>query len=195
MGLVKEGDDHVISRTSGCGGPPRRHGLQVAGTRDGITALQMDMRSRASRARSEAALEQAGGREFILDKMLAAIPSAHRAGMPTHRGSRRSRSTPSRSASSSAGRRDDPRPRVRLRCRSTLRRADDPHLPDRGHEGRRRDRRDRGSDQSPEVGDEYKNAKVVKTTQFGAFVELKKGTDGLLTCRTSALDASVTSRT
>src|SRR5205814_4364886 len=29
-------------------------------------------------------------------------------------------------------------------------------------------------------GDEYHNAKVVKTTQFGAFVELKKGTDGLL---------------
>ena len=33
---------------------------------------------------------------------------------------------------------------------------------------------------SPEVGDEYHNGKVVKTTQFGAFVELKKGTDGLL---------------
>src|SRR5205085_6228767 len=32
----------------------------------------------------------------------------------------------------------------------------------------------------PEVGDEYRNARVVKTTQFGAFVELKKGTDGLL---------------
>src|ERR671936_451919 len=32
----------------------------------------------------------------------------------------------------------------------------------------------------PEVGDEFRNAKVVKTTQFGAFVELKKGTDGLL---------------
>ena len=32
----------------------------------------------------------------------------------------------------------------------------------------------------PEVGDEFHNAKVVKTTQFGAFVELKKGTDGLL---------------
>src|SRR5207253_2645515 len=37
-----------------------------------------------------------------------------------------------------------------------------------------------GLTKSPEVGDEYKNAKVVKTTQFGAFVELKKGTDGLL---------------
>jgi polyribonucleotide nucleotidyltransferase len=31
----------------------------------------------------------------------------------------------------------------------------------------------------PEVGDEF-TGKVVKTTQFGAFVELKKGTDGLL---------------
>src|SRR4026209_197896 len=32
---------------------------------------------------------------------------------------------------------------------------------------------------SPEVGDTY-TGKVVNTTQFGAFVELKKGTDGLL---------------
>ena len=31
----------------------------------------------------------------------------------------------------------------------------------------------------PEVGDEY-TGRVVKTTDFGAFVELKKGTDGLL---------------
>jgi polyribonucleotide nucleotidyltransferase len=31
----------------------------------------------------------------------------------------------------------------------------------------------------PEVGDQY-TGKVVKTTDFGAFVELKKGTDGLL---------------
>jgi polyribonucleotide nucleotidyltransferase len=31
-----------------------------------------------------------------------------------------------------------------------------------------------------EVGDEFQTAKVVKTTTFGAFVELAKGTDGLL---------------
>jgi polyribonucleotide nucleotidyltransferase len=31
-----------------------------------------------------------------------------------------------------------------------------------------------------EVGDQFPNAKVVKTTTFGAFVELVKGTDGLL---------------
>ena len=37
-----------------------------------------------------------------------------------------------------------------------------------------------GLTKEPEVGDEYRNARVVKTTQIGAFVELKKGTDGLL---------------
>src|SRR3954451_4961972 len=31
-----------------------------------------------------------------------------------------------------------------------------------------------------EVGDRYESAKVVKTTTFGGFVELVKGTDGLL---------------
>ena len=31
-----------------------------------------------------------------------------------------------------------------------------------------------------EIGDRYNGAKVVKTTTFGAFVELVKGTDGLL---------------
>jgi polyribonucleotide nucleotidyltransferase len=31
-----------------------------------------------------------------------------------------------------------------------------------------------------EIGDRYDSAKVVKTTTFGAFVELVKGTDGLL---------------
>src|SRR5215211_2541290 len=36
-----------------------------------------------------------------------------------------------------------------------------------------------GLTKEPEVGDEY-TGRVVKTTDFGAFVELKKGTDGLL---------------
>jgi polyribonucleotide nucleotidyltransferase len=31
-----------------------------------------------------------------------------------------------------------------------------------------------------EIGDRYEGAKVVKTTTFGAFIELTKGTDGLL---------------
>jgi polyribonucleotide nucleotidyltransferase len=44
-----------------------------------------------------------------------------------------------------------------------------------------------------EVGDTY-TSKVVKTTQFGAFVELKKGTDGLLHVSNLAGSAA-TSRT
>ena len=56
----------------------------------------------------------------------------------------------------------------------------DPRLRHRGHEGRRRRiERSRALTKDPEVGDTY-TGKVVKTTQFGAFVELKKGTDGLL---------------
>src|SRR5829696_5233287 len=31
-----------------------------------------------------------------------------------------------------------------------------------------------------EIGDRYTSGKVVKTTNFGAFIELSKGTDGLL---------------
>ena len=47
---------------------------------------------------------------------------------------------------------------------------------------------------SPEVGDTY-TGKIVKTTQFGAFVELKKGTDGLLHVSNVAPAGSRTSRT
>ena len=44
---------------------------------------------------------------------------------------------------------------------------------------RRRSKPIQAITKEPEVGDTY-TGKVVKTTQFGAFVELKKGTDGLL---------------
>jgi polyribonucleotide nucleotidyltransferase len=37
-----------------------------------------------------------------------------------------------------------------------------------------------GMTKDAEIGDRYPSAKVVKTTNFGAFVELTKGTDGLL---------------
>ena len=46
----------------------------------------------------------------------------------------------------------------------------------------------------PEVGDAY-TGKVVKTTHFGAFVELKKGTDGLLHVSNVGPGGSATSRT
>jgi polyribonucleotide nucleotidyltransferase len=72
MGLVKEGDDYAI--LSDIAGAEDHYGdmdFKVAGTRDGITALQMDIKVMGITAQiMREALEQAHrGRLFILDKM------------------------------------------------------------------------------------------------------------------------------
>jgi polyribonucleotide nucleotidyltransferase len=76
MGLVKEGDDVVIlSDILGDEDHTGDMDFKVAGTKDGITALQMDIKiHELSMDIMEKALEQARvGRLFILDKMLEAI--------------------------------------------------------------------------------------------------------------------------
>ena len=76
MGLVKEGDDVVIlSDILGDEDHTGDMDFKVAGTKDGITALQMDIKiHELSRDIMEKALEQARvGRLFILDKMVEAI--------------------------------------------------------------------------------------------------------------------------
>ncbi len=76
MGLVKEGDDVVIlSDILGDEDHTGDMDFKVAGTKDGITALQMDIKiHELSRDIMEKALEQARvGRLFILEKMIEAI--------------------------------------------------------------------------------------------------------------------------
>ena len=76
MGLVKEGDDVVIlSDILGDEDHTGDMDFKVAGTKDGITALQMDIKiHELSKDIMEKALEQARvGRLFILDKMIEAI--------------------------------------------------------------------------------------------------------------------------
>ncbi len=76
MGLVKEGDDYVIlSDIQGLEDHMGDMDFKVAGTRDGITALQMDMKITGVSAQLlEEALEQARqGRLQILDIMQGAI--------------------------------------------------------------------------------------------------------------------------
>ncbi len=76
MGLVKEGDGVVIlSDILGDEDHTGDMDFKVAGTRDGITALQMDIKIHELSADiMEKALEQARvGRLFILDKMIEAI--------------------------------------------------------------------------------------------------------------------------
>jgi polyribonucleotide nucleotidyltransferase len=79
MGLVKEGDDYAI--LTDIAGAEDHYGdmdFKVAGTREGITGLQMDIKvPNITTAIMKEALEQARrGRLFILDKMYAAQSGA-----------------------------------------------------------------------------------------------------------------------
>ncbi len=79
MGLVKEGDTYAI--LSDIAGAEDHYGdmdFKVAGTREGITALQMDIKipGVTSQIMSEALAQAKEGRLFILEKMVEAIPAA-----------------------------------------------------------------------------------------------------------------------
>jgi polyribonucleotide nucleotidyltransferase len=80
MGLVMEGKDYAI--LTDIAGAEDHYGdmdFKVAGTREGITALQMDIKvPNVTTAIMKQALEQARhGRLFILDKMYEALPKAN----------------------------------------------------------------------------------------------------------------------
>ncbi|MGA2271891.1 MAG: polyribonucleotide nucleotidyltransferase [Bryobacteraceae bacterium] len=80
MGLVMEGKDYAI--LTDIAGAEDHYGdmdFKVAGTREGITALQMDIKiPNVTTAIMKEALEQARrGRLFILDKMYQALPRAN----------------------------------------------------------------------------------------------------------------------
>jgi polyribonucleotide nucleotidyltransferase len=80
MGLVKEGDDYAI--LTDIAGAEDHYGdmdFKVAGTKDGITALQMDIKVGGITAQimREALAQAQRGRLYILDKMVEAI-SGHR---------------------------------------------------------------------------------------------------------------------
>ena len=80
MGLVMEGKDYVI--LTDIAGAEDHYGdmdFKVAGTREGITALQMDIKiPNVTTAIMKEALEQARhGRLFILGKMYEALPKAN----------------------------------------------------------------------------------------------------------------------
>ena len=185
MGLVKEGDDYVIlTDIQGAEDHLGDMDFKVAGTRDGITALQMDIKiTGVTQEIMRSALEQAKrARVSILETMLAAIPEP-RSEMADHApriSTDQDRSRVHRDGHRQ-GRRDDPRARGRVRRADRHRggRHDPRLLRPRARRARLRSAAIHALTKSPEVGDTY-TGKVVKTTDFGAFVELKKGTDGLL---------------
>jgi polyribonucleotide nucleotidyltransferase len=184
MGLVKEGDDYVIlTDIQGAEDHLGDMDFKVAGTRDGVTALQMDIKiTGVTQEIMRNALAQAKqAREFILDKMLEAIPESREQlrdhapristikinpefiGMVIGKGGETIRSLEA-----------DHDVQIDI--------EEDGTILVYATEGKNAEAAMAAIDaltKEPEVGDTY-TGKVVKTTDFGAFVELKKGTDGLL---------------
>jgi len=184
MGLIKEGDDYIVlSDIAGVEDHLGDMDFKVAGTADGITALQMDIKiSGVTFDILRDALDQAQkGRTAILAKMADAIggpreelsPYAPRItsiqidvdkiGMVIGKGGETIRAL---SEEFEAQIDVDDDGTILVYAAS-------------GEQGDGLIDRIRSMTKEVEVGDEY-HGKVVKTTTFGAFVELSKGTDGLL---------------
>jgi polyribonucleotide nucleotidyltransferase len=184
MGLVKEGDDYVIlTDIQGAEDHLGDMDFKVAGTKDGITALQMDIKiTGVSREIMERALQQAKeARVAILGRMLEALaePRTQLAGhaprissvqinpeyigMVIGKGGETIRSLEA-----------DYEVQIDIEEDGTIL-----VYATSGEKGDAAISAITALTKDPEVGDEF-TGKVVKTTDFGAFVELKKGTDGLL---------------
>ena len=184
MGLVKEGDDYVIlTDIQGAEDHLGDMDFKVAGTKDGITALQMDIKiTGVTQEIMRGALDQAKqARIFILDQMLEALPEA------------RTELAPHAPRISSIQINPDFIGMVIGKGGETIRSLESEYdvqidIEEDGTilvyatEGTKADAAISAIaalTKEAEVGDTF-TGKVVKTTQFGAFVELKKGTDGLL---------------
>jgi polyribonucleotide nucleotidyltransferase len=184
MGLVKEGDDYVIlTDIQGAEDHLGDMDFKVAGSRNGITALQMDIKiTGVTQQIMRDALEQAKrARDSILDKMLDVIPESRselsdnaprittikidqeKIGMVIGKGGETIR-----------GLESDYEVQIDIEEDGTIL-----IYATEGTKAKEAVAAIESLTKEPEVGDTF-TGKVVKTTQFGAFVELKKGTDGLL---------------
>ena len=184
MGLIKEGDDYIVlSDIAGVEDHLGDMDFKVAGTEKGITALQMDIKiTGVTFDILRDALEQAKeGRTFILGKMAEVIDAPReemseyaprissiqidtdKIGMVIGKGGETIRAL-SEEFEAQIDVNDDGIIRVYART---------------GALGDALVERIESMTKDVEVGDTF-TGKVVKTTTFGAFIELSKGTDGLL---------------
>ncbi len=184
MGLVKEGDDYVIlTDIQGAEDHLGDMDFKVAGSRDGITALQMDIKiTGVTQEIMRNALEQAKrAREFILDRMAETIP-ASRAELPSHAPRISTVKIDPEKIGMVIGKGGETIRSLEADYEVQIDIEEDGTILIYATEGEKAEAAIaaiEGLTKEPEVGDTY-TGKVVKTTQFGAFVELKKGTDGLL---------------
>ena len=184
MGLVKEGDDYVIlTDIQGAEDHLGDMDFKVAGTREGITALQMDIKiTGVTQEIMRSALTQAKeARESILDTMLGALPEP-RTQMADHAPRISSIKINPEFIGMVIGKGGETIRALESDYEVQIDIEEDGTILIYATEGTKAEAAMsaiHALTKSPEVGDAY-TGKVVKTTQFGAFVELKKGTDGLL---------------
>jgi polyribonucleotide nucleotidyltransferase len=157
--------------------------FKVAGSRDGITALQMDIKiTGVTQEIMRSALDQARrAREFILDKMAEAMPES-RATLRDHAPRISTIKINPEYIGMVIGKGGETIRALEADHDVQIDIEEDGTILIYATEGTKAEAAMAAIDaltKEPEVGDTY-TGKVVKTTQFGAFVELKKGTDGLL---------------
>ncbi|HEY3552493.1 MAG TPA: polyribonucleotide nucleotidyltransferase [Solirubrobacterales bacterium] len=185
MGLIKEGDDYIVlTDIAGVEDPLGDMDFKVAGTADGITALQMDIKiTGVTFDILRDALEQANkGRQFILGKMAEAIDGP-REKLSAHAPAIESIKIDPEKIGAVIGKGGET---IRGLCEefeAEIDVEDDGTVRIYAPTGELVEgavSRINSMTKEAEIGDRYDSAKVVKTTTFGAFVELVKGTDGLL---------------
>ena len=183
MGLVKEGDDYVIlSDIQGLEDHMGDMDFKVAGTRDGITALQMDMKITGVSARllQEALGQAKTGRLEILDILRGAI--AEPRGEVSEFAPRvEVLRIPKEKIGMLIGPGGKTINALQDQFGVNISVEDDGmvHVAGDGAVAKEAAGAIKGMMKDVEAGDIY-NGKVVKTTNFGAFVELTPGRDGLV---------------
>jgi polyribonucleotide nucleotidyltransferase len=185
MGLIKEGDDYIVlTDIAGVEDHLGDMDFKVAGTADGITALQMDIKiTGVTFDILRDALEQANkGRLFILGKMAESIDGP-REKLSPHAPAIESIKIDPEKIGAVIGKGGET---IRGMCEefeAEIDVEDDGTIRVYAPTGELVDgvvQRITSMTKEAAIGDRYNSAKVVKTTTFGAFVELVKGTDGLL---------------
>jgi polyribonucleotide nucleotidyltransferase len=185
MGLIKEGDDYIV--LSDIQGDEDHLGdmdFKVAGTSQGITALQMDIKITGVTFEilRDALAQAKAGRQHILGVMAEAIAAPREELSPWAPRITAIKIDPER-IGTVIGKGGETIRGLEADYDVEISIEDDGTVKVYGIEGAKADaavEQIRAMTKDVEIGDTYMGAKVVKTTTFGAFVELTKGVDGLL---------------
>jgi len=184
MGLIKEGEDYIIlTDIAGVEDHLGDMDFKVAGTERGITALQMDIKITGVtfEIMRDALAQARTAREFILAEM-ARVIDAPRAELSKHAPRISTIQIDPEKIGLLIGKGGETIRALQEEFESQIDVNDEGQVLVYASDGERGDAlvdRIRAMTKEVEVGDEF-TGKVVKTTTFGAFVELSKGTDGLL---------------